>query len=234
MMTGAGRVSGVGPVAPIGDIWGDAWNSVQSVAGPALKVLNILAMPLINFNTSLLMGKNPIDALKQDLANFQRAGNLAEAIKSGDYKKVWSVATNNGHIFDKDLPAPAGASYDSNAVAAANATSTDYPTILAWEIQLSDAGVLPKTIGQQDRVILAQITAENVIKAVRAQPVAYTGPTGTQLLHQALAHQAADRALAPAPASHASTAVVVGVVGTVLAAGGAAAWWAFGRRRRRR
>lgn len=93
-----------------------AQQAIKKVAQPALDVANKLNIPLVNISTALLTGQNPIEALKKDLGNFQNAAQLAQAVKGGDYAKMWQQVTQNGAIHDPQLPAPPGLSYLLNAV----------------------------------------------------------------------------------------------------------------------
>jgi hypothetical protein len=58
---------------------------------------------MTHFNTALVLGKNPIPALKADL---QKLGNSKAAVASKDYFRAWVIATHAGNIKGHNLPTP--------------------------------------------------------------------------------------------------------------------------------
>lgn len=108
------------------------WNDVKKGVGGITPVMNALGMPMgQNFVTSLVTGKNPIEALKKDMGVFVRAGKFDQAVVSGNYQKAWTVATDNGKLYDKALPSPVGKHYQPDARPPTPAAIANHPAVLA-------------------------------------------------------------------------------------------------------
>jgi hypothetical protein len=117
----------VGWMSPNEEVTGfNLFHAVKDAATQVQKAGDFFKIPGWNVTTSLLTGHNPIEGLKRDVQNFQQAGQLAQAVVSGNYGQAWDLATNGGKIFHPDIPAPPGRDYHRHAL------WHDHPEALAY------------------------------------------------------------------------------------------------------
>ncbi len=120
----------------LGHVMSDIGGALSSAANAFLSVANTLHIPMVNITAALLTGKDPIQALKEDLSSFMQAGAIAKGVVSGDLTPLAQQATNAAASFGVHLDptqvaqvASAAQSGDP-AQAAAAAMGPDYVT--AW------------------------------------------------------------------------------------------------------
>jgi hypothetical protein len=194
----------------LGTAIGQAWHAVQQGVGSVVDVANALHIPGINLATAIITGKNPIDALKADIASFAAAASVAQHVVSGNMAGLSQDLAASAAKFGVTLPA--GAVQAAVAAAQSGKSPTDIATAAlgsnytdAWNVATNGGNILsdlpaPPNASYQAG---AATTAANPITTVKKIPLHLAlkaKPVAVPVDQAAVAQAAATSAATPAPA----------------------------------